>query len=144
MDLHGIGYSNIRLPNDKSSYIYTYNPSINTFPEEVFVHEFLHSLERTLQERDYNIPALHDYELYGYENQNLVGLRDWYADYMTCNIKTNQGNKVGLDEVVYELTPPAESDFRYSVEIEFNDEPDNIIEEIRSMGKIALRMFGIK
>ena len=24
MDLHGIGYSNIRLPNDQNSYIYTY------------------------------------------------------------------------------------------------------------------------
>ena len=56
MDLYGIGYSNIRLPNDKSSYIYTYNPSINTFPEEVFIHEFLHSLERNLKERNYNIP----------------------------------------------------------------------------------------
>lgn len=143
MDLYGIGYSNIRLPNDKSSYIYTYNPSINTFPEEVFVHEFLHSLERILKERNYNIPELHDYELYGYENEKLIGLRDWYADYMACNIKTSQGNKVGLNEVVYKLTPPARSDFKYSLEIEFNDEPDNVIEEIKTMGNIALRLFGI-
>ena len=143
MDLYGIGYSNIRLPNDKSSYIYTYNPSINTFPEEVFIHEFLHSLERSLQERNYDIPELHDYEKYGYENQKLVGLRDWYSDYMCCNIEKNDGNKVGLDEVVYKLTPPAESDFRYSLETEFNDEPDNVIEEIRTIGGIIGRMFGI-
>lgn len=144
MDLYGIGYSNIRLPNDQSSYIYTYNPSINTFPEEVFIHEYLHSLERILQERNYNIPELHDYQKYGYENQKLIGLRDWYADYMSCNIKTADGRLIGLDEVVYKLTPPAGSDFRYSVEIEFNDEPDNLIEEVRYMFSIVGRMFGIK
>lgn len=38
MDLHGIGYSNIRLPNDQNSYIYTYDSRANTFPEEVFIH----------------------------------------------------------------------------------------------------------
>jgi len=144
MDLFGIGYSNIRLPNDKSSYIYTYDPNINTFPEEVFVHEFLHSLERNLKERNYEIPELHDYEKYGYENEKLIGLRNWYADYMSCNIKTGDSKLVGLNEVVYTLTPPAESNFRYSVEIQFNDEPDNLIEETRNMFKIILKMFGIK
>ena len=52
MELYSVGYSNIRLPNDRSSYMYTYDSSINTFPEEVFIHEFLHSLERILQERN--------------------------------------------------------------------------------------------
>ena len=47
MDYYGIGFSNIRLPNDSKSYIYKYNTRINTFPEEVLLHEFLHSLERT-------------------------------------------------------------------------------------------------
>lgn len=141
MDLYGIGYSNIRLPNDKSSYIYTYDSNINTFPEEVFIHEYLHSLERILQEREYDIPALHDYEKYGYENQKLIGLKNWYGDYMTCSIKTNTGKTVGLNEIVYKLTPPAESDFRYSIQVEFNNEPDNVIEEIRTIGSIALKMF---
>ena len=50
MDYYGIGYSNIRLPNSSKSYIYKYNTRINTFPEEVFLHEFLHSLERTAEE----------------------------------------------------------------------------------------------
>ena len=68
MDFNGIGFSNIRLPNDTASYIYTYNSYINTFPEEVFIHEYLHSLERILQERDYIIPELHDYNKYGYKN----------------------------------------------------------------------------
>lgn len=144
MDLEGIGFSNIRLPNDKSSYIYTYNPNINTFPEEVFIHEYLHSLERILKERGYNIPELHDNEKYGYESKELVGLKAWYKDYMTCNIKTGDGKLIGLDEVVYTLTPPAESDFKYSVEIEFNNEPENVIEEIRCIFNIVGGMFGIK
>ena len=75
MDLYGIGYSNIRLPNNNSSYIYTYDSRINIFPEEVFVHEFLHSLERNLKERGYDIPELHDNEKYGYKEERLIGLK---------------------------------------------------------------------
>ena len=65
MDYYGIGFSNIRLPNDSRSYIYKYNSSINQFPEEVFLHEFLHSLERTAKEYGYNRPELHSYQQYG-------------------------------------------------------------------------------
>ena len=135
MDLNGIGFSNIRLPNDSSSYIYTYNSYINTFPEEVFIHEYLHSLERILKERNYNIPALHDNQLYGYTEQRLIGLKDWYQAYMTCNIDTGNGKKIGLDEIVYTLTPPAESDFEYAIDVEFSKEPQNIIEEIKNLFK---------
>ncbi len=143
MDINGIGYSNIRLPNNTASYIYTYNSYINTFPEEVFIHEFLHTLERILNERDYDIPALHDYKKYGYQDEILIGQKRWYRDYMTCNIKTENG-KVGLDEIVYTLTPPAESDFKYSIDIAFNEEPQNIIEEIRGLLKNIGRMFSKK
>lgn len=129
MDLNGIGYSNIRLPNNSGSYIYTYNSYINTFPEEVFIHEFLHTLERILKERNYNIPELHDNKKYGYENERLIGLEKWYGDYMTCNIDSENG-KIGLNEIVYTLTPPAESDFEYGIEIEYYKEPQNIIEDI--------------
>ena len=62
---------------------------------------------------------------------------------MTCNINSN-GTYTGLDEAVYKLTPPAQSDFRYSVELEFCDEPDNVIEEIRNVFGIVFRMFGVK
>ena len=132
MDLNGIGYSNIRLPNDTRSYIYTYNSYVNIFPEEVFIHEFLHTLERILNERDYEIPALHDYKQYGYQDEQLIGQKRWYGDYMTCNIDSSNG-KIGLDEVVYTLTPPAESDFRFSMEKDFHDEPQNILEEIKAL-----------
>ena len=71
MHYYGIGFSNIRLPNDSNSYIYKYNSRINAFPEEVFLHEFLHSLERNADEYGYERPELHDYEKYGYENEPI-------------------------------------------------------------------------
>ena len=134
MDYYGIGYSNIRLPNSSKSYIYRYDTRINTFPEEVFLHEFLHSLERTSTEYGYNIPALHDYEKYGYKTQSLTGLKDWYEDYMNKDIKSSNGY-IGLPEEVYTLKPAKSSDFKYSYEIDEFHEPQNIIEDIRQVLK---------
>lgn len=139
MDLYNIGFSNIRLPNNKNNYIYKYSPFVNTFPEEVFIHEFLHSLERTLIEYGYEIPALHDNEKYGYNKQNLTGLRDWYKDYMRCNIKSGD-EFIGLDEIVYTLKPVHASNAKYSVEIEFNKESKNIIEDL---GNIIRRIKNV-
>lgn len=135
MDYYGIGFSNIRLPNDNSkSYAYKYNPYLNTFPEEVFLHEFLHTLERNLIEYGYTIPALHDNEVYGYSHQALVGLKDWYKDYMTKKIWDSKTNEyIGLDEIVYKLKPAHESDFKDAEEIDFVKEPSNIFEEIGAM-----------
>ena len=130
MDYYGIGFSNIRLPNDSRSYIYKYNPRVNTFPEEVFLHEFLHSLERNAQEYGYDRPELHDYEKYGYRNELLEGQKKWYTDYMNKKIETNEGY-IGLPEEIYTLKPAKSSDFKSSYEI--NDvfkQSENIIEEI--------------
>ncbi len=130
MDYYGIGFSNIRLPNDSRSYIYKYNSRVNTFPEEVFLHEFLHSLERNAQEYGYDRPELHDYEKYGYENERLEGQKQWYTDYMNKEIKTTEGN-VGLPAEIYTLKPAKNSDFDYSYKIEdVFKQPENIIEEI--------------
>ena len=130
MDYYGIGYSNIRLPNDSRSYIYKYDSRVNTFPEEVFLHEFLHSLERNAEEYGYEIPALHDYEKYGYKNEILTGQKQWYTDYMNKEIKTTEGN-VGLPAEIYTLKPAKNSDFDYSYKIEdVFKQPENIIEEI--------------
>ena len=134
MDYYGIGYSNIRLPNSSKSYIYKYDLRINTFPEEVLLHEFLHSLERTSEEYGYEIPALHDNEKYGYKNQNLIGLKNWYRDYMNKNINTSNGY-IGLPSEVYTLKPAKTSNFKYSYEINEFREPQNIIEEIRQLFK---------
>lgn len=128
MRYDSIGFSNIRMPNDlRNSTMYKYNIKNDTFPEEVFVHEFLHSLERNLTEKGYIFPALHDNEKFGYENQNKTGLKDWYRDYMRCNIDSNVG-KTGLDQIVYKTKPIQLSDFNYAHEIEFENVPHNIID----------------
>ena len=131
MDYYGIGYSNIRLPNSSKSYMYKYDSKINTFPEEVFMHEFLHSLERTAEEYGYTIPALHDYEKYGYKNEKLYGQEKWYKDYMNKNIETSNG-KIGLPEEIYSLKPAKTSDFQnsYLIKTVFK-QPTNFIEEIQ-------------
>ena len=132
MDYYGIGFSNIRLPNSSKSYIYKYDVNVNQFPEEVFLHEFLHSLERTSKEYGYTIPALHDYKEYGYENEYLIGQRQWYKDYMNQEINTSQGY-VGLPNEIYTLKPAKKSNFDYAFELNVYQEPQNIIEEIRGV-----------
>ena len=130
MDYYGIGFSNIRLPNDSRSYIYKYNSRVNTFPEEVFLHEFLHSLERNAEEYGYDRPELHDYEKYGYENERIEGQKQWYTDYMNKEIETTEGN-IGLPAEIYTLKPAKNSDFDYSYKMEdVFTQPENIIEEI--------------
>ena len=119
MDYYGIGFSNIRLPNDSKSYIYKYDSRINVFPEEVFLHEFLHSLERNAQE-------------YGYKNEKLIGQKKWYTDYMNKEIKTTSGN-IGLPKEIYTLKPAKNNEFNYSYEMQVFKQPENIIEEIREI-----------
>lgn len=130
MDYYGIGFSNIRLPNDSKSYIYKYNKKINTFPEEVFLHEFLHSLERNAEEYGYERPELHDYQKYGYRNEMLTGQKKWYTDYMNQEIET-EGKKIGLPKEIYTLKPAKNSNFEYSYEVkDVFKEPENILEEM--------------
>jgi len=50
MDLYNIGFSTIRLSTNEKSYTYKYQLGINTFPEETYLHEFLHTLERNCME----------------------------------------------------------------------------------------------
>ncbi len=132
MDYYGIGFSNIRLPNSSKSYVYKYDRRVNQFPEEVFLHEFLHSLERTAKEYGYDIPELHDYKTYGYENEYLIGQREWYKDYMNQKIYTSDGY-IGLPNNIYMLKPAKRSNFEYAFELEVYKEPQNIIEEIRGI-----------
>jgi len=132
MDYLGIGFSNIRLPNSDKSYTYKYDARINTFPEEVFIHEFLHSLERNAKEYGLDRPELHDYAKYGYDDERLIGLKNWYRDYMNCEIKTNNGY-IGLKEEVYRYKPNNEDDFKFTYKLDEFQEPENIIKEIKMM-----------
>ena len=132
MDYYGIGFSNIRLPNSSKSYIYKYNTRVNQFPEEVFLHEFLHSLERTAKEYGYDIPELHAYKEYGYENEYLIGQKNWYKAYMNKEIYTSNGY-IGLPSEIYTLKPAKKSNFSYAYELEVYKEPQNVVEEIRGI-----------
>lgn len=123
----GKGFSNIRITPLEYQY-----SSQNTFPEEVFIHEFLHTLERNAEEYGYERPALHDYKEYGYEDNRYDGQRKWYIDYMNQNIKSN-GKYIGLPSKIYTLKPVNESNFEYSYKLDSLDEPHNIIEEIKSI-----------
>ena len=134
MTYRGIGFSNIRIPNDEYNEIYTYNGITNTFPEEVMVHEFLHDLERICGALNYDIPELHDYKLYNYKNEAVIGQKVWYQDYMSKKIYNEAtGEYIGLEPNVYKMKPAKESNFKYSREIEFIKEPGNIIEEISNI-----------
>lgn len=137
MDYQDIGFSNIRLPNDENSYIYKYDARINVFPEEAFLHEFLHTLERISEENGFDYPILHNYEKYGYQVEVRIGLRNWYRDFMTRNIKTNEGT-IGINNKVYSMKPVHKNAFIYSMKLDLQDDPDNIIEEIRTIFEVVL------
>lgn len=133
MDYYQIGFSNIRLTDDDSSYTYQYHSTYNTFPEEVFIHEFIHTIERNEQEYgNENFAALHDYIYYGLDRNDLESMRKWYSDYSLNKITDAQGNYVGLTEDAY--NKPINSDnFIYSYEIQRFKDPSNVIEVIISI-----------
>ena len=130
MEYKQIGFFNIRLPDNRNSGIYEYS-IFNKFPQEVFLHEFLHTLERNEQENGNQIAKLHDNEKYGYTESATEGLKEWYEDYMQNTIE-NAPN-MGLTDFAYASKPIHESNFEYGIELDYLDEPDNIIEEIRSI-----------
>lgn len=123
-----IGFSNIRVPNENSRLLYKYS-SYNTFPEEVFVHEFLHDLERIEEEYGNNVIALHSYEENGYYEDDKIGLKEWYRDYLQSKI--TQKN-LGLSKDVFIRKPVHESNFTSASNItkEYFNEPENLKDEI--------------
>lgn len=142
MEYRGIGFSNIRLPDDDSNYIYKYDTRINLFPEEVLIHEFLHTLERNTEEYGEQRPELHANNQYGYENKNLTGLKEWYQDYMNQEIQTKEG-KIGLPSLIYTKKPAKSTDFSYSRQINALKEPENIIEELNNIWNKMKKLFRV-
>ena len=138
MEYNQIGYSNIRLPSDRNSRLYQYS-SYNTFPQEVLLHEFLHTLERNEQENGNDIAELHDNNIYGYQEQRTNGLENWYRAYMQDNIQNTSGK--GLTDFAYSSKPIHESNFEYSVRLDYLDEPSNVFEEISSIIKRVFALF---
>lgn len=127
MDFLGVGFSNIRIPENEGRHMYEYKRT-NRFPEEVFIHEFLHTLERNSKEFELTLPALHDYEKYGYKVDNYSGLRNWYIDYMSKSI-ISENDFVGVDKILYRVSKPINSEnFINSKKVEFDKEPENLVE----------------
>lgn len=142
MDLYDRGYANIRFASDETNYIHKYNYRINLFSEEVFIHEFLHTLERTSKEHGYETVDLHDHEKYGYDENGINRLSEWYRDYMRCKILDKSKNEyIGLNSKVYSLKPANEKNFRFPVEINFNEEPNNVFEEIKCLVNVVTDAF---
>ena len=137
MDYYGIGYSNVRLPNnDKNNFAFKYDYRYNTFPDEVLVHELLHTFERNMQEYGYEVPSLHDNVQYGYEMEKVIGLQKWYKDYMQCKVLDRKtGQYVGIKEEMYLKKPVNSENFKHSIEKEINKEPNNPIERIVTLVK---------
>lgn len=140
MEYRGKGFSNIRVPSKSNNYIYRYEPSINMFPEEVLIHEFLHTLERNSKTNGYEIPALHDFQQYGYEDEKLQGQKKWYEAYMNKQISTKNGN-IGLPPEIYFKKPVQPSDFEYTTKLNTLKEPDNILEELNNLWHKILQLF---
>lgn len=138
MEYDQIGFSNIRLPDDRNSRIYQYS-SYHSFPEEVFVHEFLHTLERNEEENGNDIAELHSYAEYGYTQNITSGLLRWYEDYMQNTI--DGGENKGLTDFAYTSKPIHSSNFNYPIELDDLDEPHDLIEEINSIIKRVVRLF---
>lgn len=138
MDYYGIGFSNIRLPNSSHSYMYKYDARVNLFPEEVFLHEFLHSLERISLEYGYERPELHSYAEYGYSEEKLVGLKKWYQDYMNCTINGN----LGLNKDIYTFKPTKASQFKYAIKLDEFEEY-NLFDNIGNMFSNIAGLFEI-
>lgn len=142
MDMYGIGYSLIRLNRNTNIFAYKYGIT-NQNPAEVYLHEFLHTLERDNKENDYPTPELHDYEKINYKNgETEDGLNVWYKDYMRKNILDSETNEyIGLDESVYLSKPPNNSNFRYAIEVNWHKEPSNIFEEVLTIINAVKRNF---
>lgn len=102
-----IGFSNIRISNE-SMKLYM-NSYYNYFPEEIIIHEFLHTLERNSGRFDYETIALHDFADYGYKNESRYGLKKWYRDYIRNNIKNTEN---GIRKEVYYSQPVCEKNFK--------------------------------
>lgn len=134
MEYNGIGYSNVRMPTSSESYVLKYDENLNQFPEEVFVHEFLHSLEKNSQKYGMQCPELHNNKNYGYSEQDKIGLYTWYKDYMNCNI---QNKNIGLNKQIYKYKPVHQSNFSNSTKLTNFEEPEGTVERIKSIINIA-------
>ena len=136
MEYRNVGFANIRVSNNSESQIYNLLQGVNGFPEEVFIHEFCHTLEKNSPEWGYDVPDLHNNTAYGYTQDPQIGLYYWYRDYMQKNINY-RGEKTGIQDEMYYKKPVKPIDFDNSQELDEFKEP-NFFE---GLGIIFKRIF---
>ena len=58
---------------------------------------------------------------------------------MRCKILDKTSNQyVGLNEKVFVLKPIHENNFKYAIQIDFNEEPKNLFEEIKNLFNVII------
>ncbi|MFO0793392.1 MAG: hypothetical protein U0586_04940, partial [Candidatus Brocadiaceae bacterium] len=72
---NGAGYAMVQLPINFQAWG-------STYPEEIIVHEWLHTVEGFYRGFGYAVPSLHDAEKYGYKPDGNGSWHRWYEDYM--------------------------------------------------------------
>lgn len=89
----------------------------------------------------YNIPALHDYSKYGYQDEQIVGLKKWYSDYMQELITASNGSKIGIPKTIYNIKPATSVDFQNSYEINVLKRAKKYYGEINSIIKMNRKNY---
>ncbi|MGL5087404.1 MAG: hypothetical protein ACRC68_17085 [Clostridium sp.] len=104
-DANGATYAAVRLFDSDHSLWY-FDPRNAEYPEEVFIHEWLHGVEQTLAQKGYAGPWTHDAEEYGYTTNNRGSWNSWYRDLMQGNITDPAtGKKIGITPDLWKIKP---------------------------------------
>lgn len=98
-------YAGLTWSSQRYSFIPDYNHLAGkNNSHDVFIHEWLHQIEyyygNTL---GFNVPNLHDNATYGFYQENERGWRDWYAAYLSNNLKG--GPSTGINKNWWKQTP---------------------------------------
>lgn len=137
MEYNEVGFSNIKMPDNPNSKELEYDENYNRFPEEVFLHEFLHTLESNSKECGFNAPNLHDNLKYGYEKKAQYGLFKWYYDYMQNNVKSVKGS-IGINQQLYYIKPVSEECFKKAINNNQYFEEPNMFEKAKVLFKMII------
>jgi hypothetical protein len=107
---NGAGYSFVAFLDGDADWYMTAT-SDNPYPEEVYVHEWLHQLESFYRDKGYEFPGIDeaDTAAYGYIRANSIGYNGWhifYADIMSGKVYNKVTKKyIGITSEMWHLTP---------------------------------------
>jgi hypothetical protein len=99
--LDQVGYSFILHADLQSSMPYLRGERENSWIPSIYVHEFLHSIERCANSLNLPVPLI-DGDRFGYPD--VEEYRSWYRDFMHKRLRAN-GNLLGVDPRIWKLKP---------------------------------------